>query len=209
MTVEGTRVLVRPRSSLLGTAMVSVLLAMVPVFGVLYWFSFAHGTWQAVGAVNLVLLLIGVSLVLRQLSVRTEVTETELRGNGIFTPMVHVPLDRIHSVLLIPTYIGQAPEPVTQLLVQDSQGRRLYRMRGNFWHSRDLRAVADALPARTTVVDDPISIGEFFGHYPGSAYWFENKPWLRGAIIGGLIVGAFAIAIWVMTLLGMPIGFMS
>ncbi len=68
-----------------------------------------------------------------------EVTDTELRGNGIFSPMVHVPLDRIRSVLLVPTYVGQAPEAVTQLLVRDARGRRLFRMRGNFWHPQDLR----------------------------------------------------------------------
>jgi hypothetical protein len=137
-----------------------------------------------------------------------EVTDTELRGNGIFTPMVHVPLDRIRSVIIAQTYVGQAPEAVTQLLVRDARGRRLFRMRGNFWHARDLRAIADALPVRPTVIDDPVAISEFFRTYPDSAYWFEDKPGLKVALIGMLIVAALAIAVWVMTMLGMPIGFM-
>lgn len=206
-TAETTSLIVQPRRSLLTTAVLSAVLALVPIFGVLYWFGIEHDGWQAVAIVNLVVLLIGLSLILRQLSVHCEVTDTELRGNGIFTPMVVVPLAKVHSVLLVPTYIGQAPEPVTQLLVRDARGRRVFRMRGNFWHPADLRAVADALPVRTSIIDEPIPISEFFRHYPGSAYWFEDKPGMRAVLIGILIVAALGIAVWVMTLLGMPIGF--
>ena len=204
---ETTALVVHPRRSLLTTAVLSAVLALVPVFGVLYWFGIENGGWQAVAIVNGVVLLIGLSMILRQLSVRCEVTETELRGNGIFTPMVTVPLEKVHSVLIVPTYIGQAPEPVTQLLVRDARGRRVFRMRGNFWHPADLRAVADALPVRTSISDEPIAISEFFRAYPGSAYWFEDRPGLRAAMIGLLIAAALGIAVWVMTLLGMPIGF--
>jgi len=208
VTVEGTRVLVKPRRSLLTTALLSAALAFVPVFGVLYWFAIEHDSWQAVAIVNAVVVLIGLALAARQLRVIAEVTETELAGNGIFTPMVHVPLGRIRSVLLVPTYVGQAPEAVTQLLVRDARGRRLFRMRGNFWHPQDLRAIADSLPVRTTVIEEPIPLSEFFRQYPDSAYWFEDKPGLRIVLIGGLIAAALGIAVWVMTLLGMPIGFM-
>lgn len=208
MTVEGTRVLVKPRRSLLTTALLSAALAFIPVFGVLYWFAIAHDSWQAVAIVNAVIVVIGLALVARQLSLYSEVNETELRGNGIFTPTVHVPLDRIRSVVIVPTYVGQAPEAVTQLLVRDARGRRLFRLRGNFWHPADLRAVADALPVRAVVVDEPMPLNEFFRAYPDSAYWFEDKPGLRVVLIGGLIALALAIAVWVMTILGMPIGFM-
>lgn len=208
VTVEGTRVLVKPRRSLLTTALLSAALAFIPVFGVLYWFAIDHESWQAVAVVNIVVVLLGVALVARQLAVHAEVTETELRGNGIFTPLVTVPLERVRSVLLVPTYVGQAPEAVTQLLIRDSRGRRLFRMRGNFWNPADLRAVADSLPVRVVVIDEPMPLSEFFSAYPGSAYWFEDKPGLRVVLIGGLIAVALAIAVWVMTILGMPIGFM-
>jgi hypothetical protein len=207
VTVEGTRVLVKPRRSLLTTALLSAALAFIPVFGVLYWFALAHDSWQAVAIVNVIVVLIGLALVARQLTVNAEVTATELRGNGIFTPMVHVPLDRVSSVLLVPTYVGQAPEAVTQLLVRDVRGRRLFRMRGNFWHAQDLRTIADSLPVRPVVIDEPIALSEFFRQYPDSAYWFEDKPGLKVFLIGSLIAGALAIAVWVMTILGMPIGF--
>ena len=209
VTVEGTRVLVKPRRSLLTTALLSAALAFIPVFGVLYWFAIEHNSWQAVAIVNVVVVLIGFALVARQLTVHCEVTETELRGNGIFSPMVHVRLDRIRSVLLVPTYVGQAPDAVTQLLIRDARGRRLFRMRGNFWHQRDLRAVADSLPVQAVVIDEPMPLSEFFRTYPDSAYWFEDKPALKAVLIGVLIAAALAIAVWVMTILGMPIGFMQ
>jgi hypothetical protein len=208
VTVEGTRVLVKPRRSLLTTALLSATLAFIPVFGVLYWFAIDHDSWPAIVIANVAVVLIGLALAARQLTVHAEVTETELRGNGIFTPLVRVPLDRIRSVLLVPTYVGQAPEAVTQLLVRDARGRRLFRMRGTFWHPDDLRAIADALPVRAVVIEEPMPVSDFFRQYPDSAYWFEDKPGLKIALLGGLIAGALAIAIWVMTLLGMPIGFM-
>ena len=209
MTVEGTRVLVKPRRSLLTTALLSAALAFIPVFGVLYWFAIDHDSWQAVAIVNAVVVLIGLALVARQLTVHAEVTETELLGNGIFTPLVRVRLDRIRSVVLVPTYVGQAPEAVTQLLVRDARGRRLFRMRGNFWHAEDLRAIADSLPVRAVVIEEPMALSDFFRQYPDSAYWFEDKPGLKVVLIGGLIAAALAIAVWVMTILGMPIGFMQ
>jgi len=209
VTVEGTRVLVKPRRSLLTTALLSAALAFIPVFGVLYWFAIDHDSWQAVAIVNAIVVLIGLALVARQLTVHAEVTETELLGNGIFTPLVRVRLDRIRSVVLVPTYVGQAPEAVTQLLVRDARGRRLFRMRGNFWHAEDLRAIADSLPVRAVVIEEPMALSDFFRQYPDSAYWFEDKPGLKVVLIGGLIAAALAIAVWVMTILGMPIGFMQ
>ncbi len=172
-------VLVRPRRSLVSTAFISIALGMLPVFGVLYWFGIQHGSWRIVLAVHIAIVVACFGILIRQLSVFSAVSETELSGRGIFSPVERVRLDRIDSVVMVPTYVGQAPEPVTQLLIRDSAGKRLFRMRGNFWHPGDLTAIADALPVTTQVVKDPISVQEFFQNYPGSAYWFENRPLVR------------------------------
>ena len=103
-------VTVRPRRSLIVTGFVSIAVAMVPVFGVLYWFSFEHGSWPAVLVVHVLVMLLAIVIAVRQLMVHSAVTETELIGNGIFTPMVRVPLSQIASVDLVETYVGQAPE---------------------------------------------------------------------------------------------------
>lgn len=179
-----TLVLVRPRRSLMTTAFLSILAAMVPVFGVLYWFAAVRGsatTVITVAVVN-VIVVVGASVaLLRQLTVHTEVTETEVRGSGIFSPMVRVPMATIGSVHLVETYVGQGVEPTTQLVVCDEDGQCLFRNRGNFWHDGDLRAVAEAIPAPLHVVSSPMTMPEFFRAYPCSAYWFERMPLLRVA----------------------------
>ena len=189
MASATTPVLVRPRRSLVSTAFVSVLLGMLPVFGVLYWFGVEHGSWRLVLAVNLAIIVACVVAMVRQLTVFSAVSATELSGRGIFSPIERVPLDRIASVTIVPTYVGQAPDPIRQLLVRDAAGQRLFRMRGNFWHTVDLKAIADALPVTATVVKEPISMREFFRLYPGSAYWFENRPAVRvGVVVLGVVV---------------------
>ena len=204
---ETTLVTVRPRRSLLRTGFVSIVLAMVPVFGVLYWFSIEHGSWQSVLVVHVLVSLVAVGLLIRQTMVHSSVTETELRGNGIFTPLVRVPLDHIATVDLVETYVGQAPDSVTQLLVRDAEGRRLFRMRGSFYHPGDLPKIAAALPVAPDVVSEPIGLSEFFRAYPGSAYWFEHRPILRIVAFAMGLAAALAIAAWVMTMLGMEVGF--
>jgi hypothetical protein len=132
-----------------------------------------------------------------------------LIGNGIFTSMVRVPLSQIAKVDLVETYVGQAPESVTQLLVRDAPGRRLFRMRGSFYPDGALQEIAAALPVKAEVVTEPISLTEFFRTYPGSAYWFEHRPVLRVVAFVIALVVSLAIAAWVMTILGMPVGFSS
>lgn len=208
MTATAT-VRVRPRRSLMTTAFVSIVLAMIPVFGVLYWFAVQHGSWAVVFAVHLAVTAASLVTLGRQLTVFVAVTETQLIGRGIFSPMVRVPLKGITNVVLVPTYVGQSPDAVQQLLVRDAAGARLFRMRGNFWHADDLRAVANALPVRPEIVQEPISTREFFRNYPGSAYWFENRPVLWIVSVAVVLVLAIAVAAWLMTIFGMPLAFLS
>lgn len=204
-----TVVSVRPKRSLLRTGFVSIVLAMIPVFGVLYWFSIEHGSWLIVFVVHLAITIAAFGILARQMMVHSAVTDTELIGNGIFTRMVRVPLDAIAKVDLVETYVGQAPESVTQLLVRDADGKRLFRMRGSFYEDGALPAIAAALPVKADVIEEPIGITEFFRTYPGSAYWFEHRPILRIVVFVVALVLALAIAAWVMTILGMPVGFSS
>jgi len=190
---------------MVATAVLSAVLVMIPLFGVLYWFAGQHDGWPIVLGVHIGIDVALALVLVRQLTVHVAVTDAELRGRGIFSPMLHVPLERIASVHLVETYAGQAPDSVTQLLVRDAAGRRLFRMRGSFWHPADLRAVADALPVVPVVVDEPIALSEFFRAYPGSAYWFENRPALIAVLIAALLLAAFGLALLVLTALGLPI----
>ena len=202
-----TLVTVRPRRSLLRTGFISVVLAMIPLFGVLYWFSIEHGSWLIVFVVHVIVSVAALGVLIRQTMVHSQVTETELIGNGIFSPMIRVPLADIATVDLVETYVGQAPESATQLLVRDADGKRLFRMRGSFYHDGDLQKIAAALPVKPTIVEEPVNLTEFFRTYPGSAYWFEHRPILRIVVFALALVAALAVAAWVMSILGMPVGF--
>ena len=194
-----------PRRSLLVSALVSTLAVVLPVSALFFWFAIPRGQAIFVVLALGIIIVAAFGVLLRQLCVDTVITATELRGRGIFSPMVRVPLDRIASVTLVPSYVGQAPEPVTQLLVRDADGHRLFRLRGNYWHPGDLRKVASALPVATTTVSEPMTLPEFYAAYPGSAYWFENKPWVTVALFAVVIAVCVGIAIGVMRLLDMPI----
>ena len=209
MTATVTTVLVKPRRSLMTTAFVSIVLAMIPVFGVLYWFAVQHGNWGLVFAVHLAITIACLATLARQLTVFTAVTDTELVGRGIFSPLVRVPLSAIASVVIVPTYVGQSPDAVPQLLVRDASGARLFRLRGSFWNPDDLRAVADALPVPPTIVLEPMPIREFYRAYSGSAYWFQNRPALWIVVAALALVLAVAVAAWVMTIFGIPVGFLT
>ncbi len=208
MTTTVTTVHVRPRRSLLTTGVASIVLAMIPVFGVLYWFAQQHDSWWLVFVVHLAITIACLATLARQLTVFVAVTDTQLIGRGIFSPMVRVNLSDIADVTIVPTYHGQSLDPVQQLLVRNSSGARLFRMRGNYWHPRDLIAVAEALPVQPTLVLEPISPRDFFREYPGSAYWFENRPALSIASVALAVVVAAGVAAWVMRIVGMPIGFL-
>jgi len=194
-----------PRRSLLLSGLVSIVVVLVPISGVVYWFAIPRGQGSWVALAQAVVIAAALGVLFRQLTVDAVVAEGELRGRGIFSPMLRVPLERIARVDLVHVYIGQSTETVPQLLVRDADGRRLFRLRGTFWHPGDLEKIAAALPVPLTVAPEPMTIDEFFDGYTGSAYWFENRPWLVAALVTLVIAAAVALAIGIMTLFGMPI----
>jgi len=202
---DQTTVRIVPRRSLLVSALVSIIVVLVPVSAVLYWFAIPRGQGPWIALMQVIVVIAAVVLLLRQLTVDTVVADGELRGRGIFSPMVRVPLDEIASVDIVQVYVGQSPETVPQLLVRDAEGRRLFRLRGTFWHAHDIAKVTDALPVSARTAPEPMSAPEFFAAYPGSAYWFENRPWLIAGLLALVIAACIGAVVLIMVLLGMPI----
>jgi hypothetical protein len=202
---DQTTVRIVPRRSLLVSALVSIIVVLIPVSAVLYWFAIPRGQGPWIGLMQAVVIIAAITLLLRQLTVDTVVGDGELRGRGIFSPMVRVPLDEIASVDIVPVYVGQSPETVPQLLVRGADGRRLFRLRGTFWHAHDIVKITDALPVSARIAPEPMSAPEFFAAYPGSAYWFENRPWLIAGLLALVIAACIGAAVLIMVLLGMPI----
>ena len=205
IVMEQAVVRIVPRRSLLVSAMVSIVVVLVPVSAVFYWFAIPRGQGWWVVAMQVLVIVASLVLLFRQLTVDTVVADGELRGRGIFSPMVRVPLERIATVDIVPVYVGQSPETVPQLLVRDADGRRLFRLRGTFWRAGDFTKITDALPVSVRIASEPMSFPEFFAAYPGSAYWFENRPWLMAGLLAIIAAACVGVAIGVMVLLGMPI----
>lgn len=199
---------VQPKPSLLANAFAGVILGTAPIFAVAYWFTSSRGGFELVVLANVVVVAFALTLVWRQLNVYCAVTSTELIGNGIFTPLVRVPLADIREVLLVPTHLGAAPEPALQLLVSGENGRRLFRMRGNYWNESDLVALADVLPGRVERVSEPMTVRDFFRTYPGSAFWFEQHRIVKIAVIMLAVLVGGALVTIVMQMLGLPVRFL-
>lgn len=199
MTTSTTLVFARPKRSLLITATLALVLALVPVSLALIVLG---GAWFATVVVEVLAIATCAAIAIRSLTVSTRLTDVELSGNGLFSPMVRVDLDDVHEVLLVPIFIGAAPDPVLQLLVRDATGRRLFRLRGNFWEDGLLERIAAAMPVPVQVVAEPIPAKLFFSTYPDSEYWFENKPWVRVAAILGAGLLALGVAAGAMLTLG-------
>lgn len=170
---------VRPRTSLIRSAAVSMLVAMVPASVALYAVAIPAGRWMQVLVAQALVVAACVVVGARQLQLVTEVDDRELRGNGIATPMVRVRLDDIERVHLVRTLIHGGSEETMQLLVTDAEGRRLFRLRGNYWPADALERVAEALPVPPSHHRDPVPIAEFWRAHPGSAYWFEDRRIVR------------------------------
>jgi hypothetical protein len=197
---------IRPRGSILNTAVVTMLFVTSPLFGALYWFTIPSGTWVEVLAAHVVVVVACVIVGARQLSLFTEVRDGRLRGNGIFSPLEQVAFERIARVDLVDTYVGLAPVPVRQLLVRDADGARLFRMRGNFWHDGDVEKLAAALPIAPVSTTEPLDLRDFLRNYPGSAYWFEGRPVVTTAAIALGVLAIAGVAAGAMLLAGEAFG---
>ncbi len=207
-TRTATRIRVTPRKALLADALAAVLLGTAPLLGVAYWFASSRGFVPLVHVASALVIATILVLGARQLRVFCAVTETHLVGNGIFTPVVRVPLEQIHEVQLVPTWLGAAPDPVHQLVALDADGRTLFRMRGNYWHDEDLAAVAAALPVRTERVAEAMTVRDFLRAYPGAAFWFERHAAVKGSVILLAVVAGAGIIATIMQLLGLPVRFL-
>ncbi len=205
---HGIRLRVRPKTSLLSNAFASIILGTTPVFAVAYWFASSRGGLDIALLAHAIVLTVGLLLLWRQLSVFCAVTDDELIGNGIFSPLVRVKLADIRRVQLVPTYVGASPEPIMQLLATGDDGRRVFRMRGNFWRDDDLRALAAALPVPLEEVHDAMSARDFFRAHPGAAYWFEHRRPVQVAVVAVALLLALAAAVGIMRLLDLPVRFL-
>ncbi len=201
---EEWRVWVTPKRTLLRNAVLSFLLISVPLFGSVYLLGIPNGTGAMVLAAEIVTVVISLAAYVRYRMAFVGVRENRVVKRSFLGRSRSVPLADIDSVLIVETFRSHAPDSTPQLLLRDRSGRRVLRMRGIFWSEKSMRAVATAIDRPLTHHPDPITTKEFFDTYPGSAYWFEDRP----ALVVLAVVTVFAVSLGavltLMSLSGIP-----
>ncbi|WP_349899613.1 hypothetical protein [Parafrigoribacterium soli] len=205
-TAEAPKYLVRvsPRHSLVRNGALSYVLLSLPLFGALYFLGAPRGTWPIALAVHLATILLVSAGYLAYLRTFIGVTNTEIHERSMFGSATVVPLSSVSHAVLVFTYRSSSTETTQQLLLCDENDRRLVRMRGIFWTESAMRAVAAVSGAPLEEDPHPMTSDTLFSQYPGTAYWFENRPMLTALAVIVTLAVVLGLVLGLMALMGIP-----
>ena len=186
--------------------MLSYVLLSIPLFGVLYFRGIPNGTWPIALGAHLLTVVLAAAAYLRFRSLFIGVSLTAVHERGLLGRVTAVPLARVHRAIIVSTYRSSSTETTQQLMLCDADNRRLVRMRGVFWTESAMLAVARASGVPLEETTDPLTARAFFEEYPGSAYWFENRPVLTVLAVIVVLAAVLALVLGLMALMGIPTG---
>jgi hypothetical protein len=165
--------LLRPRLRLFWHGITACAAFLTPVFAVLYVMSVPGGDWPAVlalhGFVSLLVALAAARFFLTAIWVGPE----GISERGYLFPRRNFTRDQVHSIVRARTF-GHGSDIVEQLFVLGADGRRIVRMRGQFWTRADMDTVVDTLGVRVSVIDEIMTLRELAAEHPRLTYWFER-----------------------------------
>jgi hypothetical protein len=193
--------LVRTRPSLMRSGTLAITAGAVPLFAVLYWLSISQGSWRRVLVVHVIFMALWAFAWFRWRRVYVKVDEERVTKQSFLVRTAFARED-VAQILIAQTYRDSSADTVPQLLALDAQGNRLFRLRGYFWSHDDMLAIAKAVGVRPRIVKEPLTRREFYAAHPGSAYWYEGRPWLKTAGIVIALVAAAGFIGWLMTAIG-------
>ncbi|AMM21796.1 hypothetical protein AX769_18640 [Frondihabitans sp. PAMC 28766] len=179
-----------PIQSLGRTALLSAAFSLVPVFAACLWLTARTGTWPVVACVEVIVTAVFFAVFIRFKLVYSAVTPSTLVKRRMVLTATSVDRTAVDHVLISRVYRGSSTESLTQMLVLDAEGRRLFGMSGLFWSEADIRAIAEALDVQLVVDEQPLSRGEYYEMYPTARGWYETRVF-RLIAVG---VGAIALA---------------
>ena len=197
----GLPVSVRPRESLGRAWLLAVLVAGVPLFGVLYWLALQNGSWRQVLVFQILAIGVATFVWIRHNGAFAQVTDTTIVKQAFFASFTVQRAD-VASVVLVDTWRPGVSEATREMLVKDGSGHTVLRLSGTFWSAEAMNALATGLSVPVVHESTPVSSKEFLSSHPGAAYWYEGRLWV--AIVG--ITVAFATAFVVMSLIMHAIG---
>lgn len=200
---------VHPRRSLVRNGVLSYVLLSLPLFGTLYFFSTSSAVWFSVFSVHMLTLGIAALVYLRFTAVFIGVTSTAIYERGFLGRQREMCVAKVATAALVYTYRSSSTESSPQLLVRCTDNNRVLRMRGIFWSEADMRSVAAVITSSAAIVLDertePVTARTFFAEYPGSAYWFENRPAVIVAAVIVTLLAALALVLGFMAFMGIPV----
>lgn len=83
-----------------------------------------------------------------------------------------------------------------QLFVFDPRGRRLLRMRGEYWTPEQMAEVVGALGGKPEIVAEPMTPATMRKRYPGSVLWVEASPMGVALLITLVVAIGVVINFW-------------
>ncbi|TFB47306.1 hypothetical protein [Cryobacterium tagatosivorans] len=146
-----------------------------PIFAVLYWLTVPEGTWLPVAVAQLgVTVVFGLGVVGFH---RTGiwVDHSGITERGFFGRVDSYPAAEVGSILLLELYLGDALDTNAHLFVVGVDGRRLVRMRGQYYSHASMDTVIEQLGAPVVHVSEPMTLRELNRARPELLYWFERR----------------------------------
>lgn len=146
-----------------------------PIFAVLYWLTVPEGTWLPVVVAQAgVTAVFGLSVVAFH---RTGiwVDHSGITERGFFGRVDSFPAASVGSILMLDLYLGDALDTNAHLFVVGVDGRRLVRMRGQYYSHFAMDTVIEQLGAPVVRVTEPMTLRELNRARPELLYWFERR----------------------------------
>jgi hypothetical protein len=196
----------RPRRSLLWSGVLVLVIVPLPIVATLVTLGLRTGSWRiSIIAEGLVLVLFLIGLLLWQ-STYVVISTDSFTERGFFRRAITTPISEVGSIAIAHTFRTSSSETLPQLIVRNGRGGRILRMRGIFWTEEAMREAARAIGTPLEESTGPLTSDQFFEHYEGSAYWFENRRGLGIAVVVLIGLVCVGVVLGLMGLLGLPFG---
>ena len=196
---------VRPRRRLLRDGLLAIGLVLVALIVPLLFFAIPNGTFIVVVIAALAVVALTAYGVIDFSRSIVSVAGHALFKRSFLSRPFRVPLADIAVVHLVNVYVEGTTHAVPQLLALDEQGRRLFRMRGQYWSRESMGLVAAATRAPVVEAAEPLTQREFHDAWPQAAYWYENRPGLAALGFAGVLVAAAGVVYGMLLLAGVPV----